>query len=586
MGFSQHLINLLLKNKLVESVEAAVKTDAVDFAKLQIETKVGGDVSDKNALQSSFEAIEQALDSMAFEYFENAENPGLDELFSLFISKERIDFFQEYTKMESDSAIELVKNLALIDLEKEPKKYLRYIELYSTISERLQKIYTFIRVQLGETLNEAIEVDPATRKKLNDIVGNLKEGVMSFKELVTKEEKKIDSIPETGEGRDQLKTIADFLGLMGLSEVFKDKLDQKEKKIPKEKDAVDNFSIYGKKRIIKRLLTAIQMAELPAITEGRVEKSGDYFKLFTALKAKNAAWMQDSLEKYVFGTANPTELSEFRATAENEESALEEHQLVYLKAGRSWIQTYIESDEGPDGKVAQLNAKEKEKLKSDLNTYYLEKEKEIKNYYVSRDFSLGNFGGLQIKPEIRLPLYTKVNLPVSEEDRKKESPLRNILKGAWSVVGAMVGGIPTTINYEKTAQVKRAKAAIFNGLNSIITGGVTLIGGKQAGRDYAEAAGKLAKKVGLDDKGSTSGGKVREDMLSITDSPGFIAVNPEAPGQMMQTPDSIAGGMDTFALAGPQRKAPAKKKKGKKKSKKPTEVENRVSSFADFMQRK
>ena len=90
-------------------------------------------------------------------------------------------------------------------------------------------------------------------------------------------------------------------------------------------------------------------------------------------------------------------------------------------------------------------------------------------------------------------------------------------------------------------------------------------------------------KIDPEKKGVGLRGGVEEDMLSITDSPGFIPVNPESPGQIMQTPDSIAGGMDVFSLAGPQRKVA--KKKSKKKAKKPTQVESRVSSFKEFMQR-
>jgi hypothetical protein len=83
----------------------------------------------------------------------------------------------------------------------------------------------------------------------------------------------------------------------------------------------------------------------------------------------------------------------------------------------------------------------------------------------------------------------------------------------------------------------------------------------------------------------SSGNSIEEDMLAISDSPGFIPVNPESPGQIMQTPQSISGGMDTFALAGPQRKTTRKKKGAKKKVKTPTGVESRVASFKDFMQR-
>jgi hypothetical protein len=68
-------------------------------------------------------------------------------------------------------------------------------------------------------------------------------------------------------------------------------------------------------------------------------------------------------------------------------------------------------------------------------------------------------------------------------------------------------------------------------------------------------------------------------MLAMTDAPGYVAVNPESPGQVLQTPDSIATGMDTFALAGPGRK---KSGKGKKKTE-PIAPSNKVMTFSDFL---
>jgi hypothetical protein len=73
---------------------------------------------------------------------------------------------------------------------------------------------------------------------------------------------------------------------------------------------------------------------------------------------------------------------------------------------------------------------------------------------------------------------------------------------------------------------------------------------------------------------------LKEDMLGPADSSGTIVVNPEVPGQIMQTPASLATGMDTFSLAGP-----GKKKKSKSKKKKTVE-HNKVGSFSDFMSSK
>ena len=221
--------------------------------------------------------------------------------------------------------------------------------------------------------------------------------------------------------------------------------------------------------------------------------------------------------------------------------------------------------------------KEESNYVTKLENVSTEKEKEIKNYYLSRDFNLGNFGGVQLKPEIKLPLYSRVKLPVTEEDRKKESPLRNLLKGIGQIAVGLFGAIPDRGNEMVAKSARSRNLAIFNGLNSIVKGTVTAVGGKQAGRDYSEKVAKLVPAKGA----------VKEDMLSLGDAPGVVTVNPEAPGQALQTPDSLPGNnMDIFALAGPGRKITKPSKSKKKSKKKASKVTNTVSSFSEFMQRK
>lgn len=578
MGFAQYLINTLTRNRLFEAETATAQP--TDAAIAQVSSKVGGDVSDSLALKTAYEALEQAFDLVPLQYFDSAENPGLEELFNELIKNDKLDFFEKYTQKEEGAAKGIIDSIASIDLDRDQITYIKYVTLYGNVAERLQKIYKLVKGQLGEPVtNEAVDVDAETRAKLNSIIDSATRGMELFKNIVSTEEKRIDDIPEDSEGDDRLERMRDFLDLLGLSGVFSEKIKKKKEALPKEPSDESAINIKNKKRIISRLIRGIQIAGLPIISDGKITKNGDYFQLFTKLREKNGAWMDNSLEKFVFGTEGTARLAEFKAQAETTESSLEEHQLAYLKASRSWIQSYIESEE-MNGKKVALAPKEYDKYKSELNSAALEKEKEIKNFYLSRDFSLGNFAGIQIKPEIRLPLYTKVELAVSEEDRKKESPLRNVIKGIGGIVTGFFGAIDDSYGREAARATKERYKSIFNGLNTIVKAGVTVVGGKQAGRDYAEAT----KKIGLGSTESSSGGKVKEDMLSVTDSPGFVAVNPEAPGQVMQTPDSLAGGMDIFSLAGPQRKI--KKKTTKKKAKKKIEVNSRVSSFSDFMQNK
>ena len=292
--------------------------------------------------------------------------------------------------------------------------------------------------------------------------------------------------------------------------------------------------------------------------------------MFKALEKQNSAWMNSSLSKYVF--TDSARAKEFDTTARQTESVKEEDQLAYLMACRSWSLSYIKGLVDGD-----LTEKEESNYVTKLGNISTEKEREIKNYYLSRDFNLGNFGGVQLTPEIRLPLYARVKLPVTDEDRKKESPLRNILKGLGQIVTGLFGAIPDKGNEAVAKMARNRNLAIFNGLNAIVKGTVTAVGGKQAGRDYSEKVAKLVP-------GKAA---VKEDMLSLGDAPGVVVVNPESPGQVMQTPDSLPGNnMDIFSLAGPGKKITSTKKSKKKSKKKAAKVNHIVSSFSDFMQRK
>jgi hypothetical protein len=103
-----------------------------------------------------------------------------------------------------------------------------------------------------------------------------------------------------------------------------------------------------------------------------------------------------------------------------------------------------------------------------------------------------------------------------------------------------------------------------------------VVGGKQAARDYEE---KIEKPVSKFAYGKDKAG-VKEDMLSVADASGHVPINPEAPGQMMQTPAAmVPNNMDKMALAGP-----GKKKKGKKES--AVVPGSKVMNFSEFLSRK
>jgi hypothetical protein len=301
-------------------------------------------------------------------------------------------------------------------------------------------------------------------------------------------------------------------------------------------------------------MSALKFSLLPPLSNGEIiEPGGDYFKLFKRLEKENSPWMESALSEVL---VDYDRLSQFNNSGRVKESALEEDQLAYLKASTSWIIKYIRSE--VDGDLVE---KSREVAVEKIKNISIEKEKEIKNHYLSRDFNMSNFRGIQLKPGLRLPLYTKVKLAVSEEDRIKESPLRNVIKGFGQLLAGALSTIPDRGDAAVAARNAAQNQAIFNGISNIVKGVVLAVGGKQAGRDYEKGMEKVTTKAGTGAIGLEPYKKANED-----------AAAPSAPGVALQTPDTLVGdNMDTFALSGP----------GKKEKKK--KIATKVSSFKDFL---
>ena len=500
----------------------------------------------------------------------------MNDLVGLLIDKDRIDFLKAYVEKEAKVVNQIANDLKPIFTPKDELNFARSIQAYTTVSQRLLKIHNLMSpapAKANESrLVEELNPDEDTKKKMEEIARVSKESLAnSYAKIFNIQAKNIESIPETGEGADKLESLIELLSSLGVLSLVKEEAAKKKSRMPKE----ESLSTKKKKRISVRLLRAIAISQLPAISNQQIDKPGDYFRLFKSLESQNPAWMDLSLEKYVFG-GNAKEVSDFNATARGTESATEENQINYLRANRSWILSYIKSD-----KDGTLTDKEENNYVSQLETTCTEKEKEIKNYYLSRDFNISNVSGIQIKPEIKLPLYSKVRLAVSESDRLKESPLRNIVGGALAIVGGLFSRIEDKVDSGALAASKARNEAIFKGISAIAKGTVTLVGGKQAGRDYEAGLEKISSKLNPERitlSQDERKGRVKEDMIATTDATGYAPVNPEAPGQFMQTPNSMAGTMDTFSLLGPGKKSEAKKKSKTAGSK--------VLTFADFIDSK
>jgi hypothetical protein len=539
----------------------------------KVESGVGGEPEEKEAVKTSFEAIRSAIDQIPSEYFNNPQNEGVIKLYELFKKSDRAKMIKKYVEAESNTADPYLRKIDFIKIPEDLVNHFGLVDVLVPTMGRLSKIAQMIDGQMIGT-NEAVELsDEDTSEILRETAVLARKKSDEIRQrILNRHSDAIESVPVTIDGESILRALIAIFKQAGSQSELEPKIQEKQKKIDDAAGKTsrrDSELVKDKFRVTRRLIDAILLAQLPAITDGKIAVSGDYYKLFKALEKEDSetgtTFMKVALENHVFKN-NQTALAEFTNRATAEESPLEEDQLNYLGASRSWIHSYIVNKSN-----GNLTQKEEENQINRLNSAYTEKTKSIKNYYLARDFNLGNFGGIQLKPEIRLPLYTKVSLPVTKEDRIKESPIRNFMGGIGKVITGLFAAIPDRMNAETANAAAARNKAIFSGISSIVKAGVTVIGGKQAGRDYAEKVEKPL--LGKKEKG------IKEDMLAVSDAPGFTPVNPEAPGQAMQTPDQmVPNNMDTLALAGPGKKA---KKKEEKKL-----VGSRVMSFSEFLDRK
>jgi hypothetical protein len=355
-----------------------------------------------------------------------------------------------------------------------------------------------------------------------------------------------------------------LIDALGYSKFFAGPIKSKEKEITKN----ERPSLRKKNRIKEKLMSALSSALLPPMSNGEITPpGGDYYKLFKKLESQNTAWLEAAIKEVLVDSAR---IAQFNNSARTAESALEENQLAYLQISSSWIIKYIESE--VDG---ELSKRDTDNAISKVKSITQEKEKEIKNYYLSKDFNMKNFKGIQLKPDLRLPLYQKVRLAVSEADRIAESPLKNLLKGLGQIAVGLFSTVPDRGDMELAKRNADQNRAIFNGLYSIIKGGVYGVS-KQGGRDFEKGVEKATNKMRLDavgltpyEKGEgpkfykTAEKKANEDATGAT------------PGATFQTPDTLpTDNMDTFTLSGP----------GKKDKKK--KIVKKVSNFSDFLKSK
>ena len=433
-----------------------------------------------------------------------------------------------------------------------------------------------------EELKNILELNPEIAKRASDLANNsykkkVSKLVQRTEDTIKKEvasalnntAQAITDLPNTISSMEKLQVDwKPLIDALGYSKFFTNTIKQKEKVLTRD----ERPSLRKKNRIKEKLMGALRSALLPPIVNGEIsEPGGDYYKLFKRLESQNGAWLDASIKETI---VDENRIAQFNASARSAESPLEENQLAYLQIGGAWIMKYIQSE--VDG---ELSKRDMDNAVTKIKSVIQEKEKEIKNYYLSKDFNMENFEGIQLKPNLRLPLYQRVKLAVSEADKIAESPLKNLFKGLGQIAVGLFSNIPDRGDAALAAKNAERNRAIFNGIFSIIKGGVYGVN-KQAGRSLEKGVSNVTNKLRLDVVGLTpyekgegpSFYKSAEKKTNEQDTGGV------SPGADFQTPASLPDNtMDTFALAGPGKKEKPKKKKS---------MVTKVASFSDFLKNK
>jgi hypothetical protein len=412
----------------------------------------------------------------------------------------------------------------------------------------------------------------AYRKKIEKITKKLEDIIKKeVTDSLNYNSKVISELPDTPETMEKLQIdFKPLLDALGYSKFYTNQIKEKEKKIV----STERPSLRKKNRIKEKLMAALRLSLLPPLVNGEISQpGGDYFKLMIRLDNQNHAWMEASIKETLI---SPERISQFNNGPRKKESSLEEDQIAYLQISSKWIIKYIQSE--VDGELAKRDL---ENSIATVTRIVKEKETEIKNYYLSKDFNMKNFKGIQLKPDLRLPLYQRVKLAVSEAERIAESPLKNLMKGLGQIAVGLLSTIPINIDQAVAKRNADQNRAVFNGLFSIIKGGVFAIS-KQGGRDFEEGTKKITNKLRLDAVGLTPYEKGEGPKFYKTADTAKAGANPSlaedtSPGTSMQTPSSLPDQtMDTFSLAGPGKKT--------KSSKKPNI--QKISNFKDFLKSK
>jgi hypothetical protein len=560
MSFLENIKGFNFSDRLLEQASPNFDKDVESIVK-RLNDEVGGEEDEA--------IIDSILDDIDYRIIDDNDDEKIKEMLMIFSDPNKIEYFKKYKDLKKDNINSLSKDI----LKVATKIYSDDDKTRTDANNSFNKYANGLNLEL-DRINKLIQiyenslkkgVDEKSKNKTNQIVDSkesIQKAVDAYRKASSDIINALDKKAESDESNDVIiDQVADTLGKSGVSIININiggkevPVEQKIKEIKEKEEAKKPKDTVEQRDFIKKTISKLRDSNIPDYKDGKIVRKGGFFENIQHILSSYREVLLNLIER------NKIELGQSNQFL-NQENPDVKYQLSYLDATRAFldymVETYITYKRDAD------------KIKKVIDSLYLEKAGYIKNKNLSRKISMSDFAGLRIKREISIPLYKTVNIPITDEDIIANSKFTKFKNAIKSLAGIM-GGQKSYVDQAKARASKNQNRAILQLINNVSKSIAGAVGGEKAKKSVGLAMKKTANALNLELEEN-----LKEDMVAPIDSGSM------QPGVSFDVPQSVPGGMDTFALLGPGGTG----KKPKKKKKKSRKKSSAIISFDDFINNK
>lgn len=555
MNFIDKIKGFNFSKKILESTQEDIDMDIKSINK-RLSDEIGGEEDES--------IIDSILDDISYEILNRKDESEVEDVIKLFSDSNKIKSFSKYKSKKSDKINKISKGLNKIsknlysekdkDREKSNNDFIAAATDLNLELDRANKLVEIYKLnsELDSNANDKVKELSKSDKIFNKVID-------SYKKLATKVlnhlNKEVDNDKDAEMVIDDIDKTFDESGISiininigGKETTVKNEIEKvKEKEETKKPKETKN-----QRSFIKDTITKLKSSYIPEHLNGKIIKPGGFFKNILNIRSS----YEDALLNIIQRRA--IDLGEDNMYIDQENIDVK-YQISYLDATKYFIDYMIDS---------YISTKrDRDKLKRLVNNIYIDKAAYIRNKNLARKINMTDFAGLKIKREVKIPLYKTVNIPITNEDLIANSKFSKFKK-ALGNLGGILGWQKSYVDQGMARANKMQNRAILQAVANVSKSIAGAIGGEKSKNKADLAFKKVGNSLNLE---------LKEDMLAPMDS-GSVS----QPGVVFDTPQSVAGGMDTFSKLGPG-KTFKKKKRRKKKKKKSNVRSGAVLSFDNFI---